>query len=114
RRTLSSQDPQQLELRHGLEERAGADRVEQRGPRRRAGIRTGLATVPAERVLVELECAGLRAQRLLLVAEDDGGKEIEKAVLAGRRRICVVQSRRRLEQAPMFSAAPHERGDLLD
>ena len=66
----ASQDPQLLELLHRLEERARADRVEER--RAYVGEPGGrrLLVAPAERRGVERERRRPLAQRLLLVAED--------------------------------------------
>src|SRR5262249_38065434 len=80
-RRRSSQDSPPLELLHGLEERAGADRVEERRPDIGEPRGWRLPVAPAERGPVEREGGRPLAQRLLLVAEDRSREEIEEAVL---------------------------------
>src|SRR5262249_20799874 len=109
-----SQDPELLQLSDRLEERARADRVAERRARLRAARGGRFALAPAERADAELERAPRRAQRLLLAPEDRGGEQVQEAVLAVRRRIRVMQPRRRLEDEPAAAAPAHERCDLVD
>src|SRR5207302_3207271 len=112
RRTRSN-EPQLLELADRFEERATADRVEERvadvGDLR--GSRGAVA--PAERPGIELERARPFAERVLLVAEHCGGEDVQEAVLACRR-VRVVQSGSRLEDEAALTAAADELRKLLD
>ena len=110
-RLRSSQDPQLLELLERLEERARPDRVEKRAADVGEPGRRRLLVAPAERALVQRECGRLLAQRLLLVAEDRGRKDVEEAMLAGSGRVSVVKAGRRLEDEPARAAAADELRD---
>ena len=76
--------------------------------------RRRLLGAPPERGGVECEGARPLAQRVLLVAEHRRREEVEEAVLAGLRRVCVVEPGRRLEDEPARAAAADEVGELLD
>src|SRR5581483_4326340 len=110
----TSQDPQFVQLADRLEERAAADGMEERRAHAGELRRAGFAAPPAEGLLVELERAARRAQRVFLVAERARRQQVEEAVLPRLRRVCMVEARGRLEEDALRAAAAHERGHLLD
>src|SRR5439155_10048184 len=114
RRRRRSNDPERAQLADRLEERAAADRPEQRATRLRDHARSRTASTPAKGIRVELERSGRRSERFLLLAEDHCGEQVEEPVLAGRRRIRVVQPRRRLEDELAFAATADEMRELVD
>src|SRR6266540_1592908 len=84
--------------------------MEELSPHARAPLRVRAARAGAERVCVEGDVP--RGQKLLLVAEDARGEEVQESVLAaGRQR--VVQARGGLEELAAIPAGADELGHLL-
>src|SRR5207237_3630400 len=100
-------------LADGQEQRAAPAGVQE--PRAHAYelVPACCASVPAERIAVELERPAGSAERVLLVAEDARGEEVEEAMLARVRAIRMVQAGGRLEEDAVLATAACERRTLL-